>query len=270
MQTTPAHPDPNDIAQGLLEGSINRGYVLWRAAILKHPRKQDTFERVILGFLARALWTGRAVHALWIAGYGPQSAVVGRVLIELALQAALLVQDRQHARAYATHDRLMRYRSLLKLQRFAKDGVAPLNPSVPEQIADLRPFYDAHKQEFLRPGKSERLWDNWWKGSIADLANRMRSVPDYGESLYHEYQFGYDVGSLYTHSTGRVTEDFMAFDESGNPILKEPTRGDEPSAPFHIVRRLYQLYIFFDMALKLGEESQLKEDWEALNEAMRV
>jgi hypothetical protein len=267
--------DPYETVTNLLKATINDGYGLWRAAMVKRPTTADSFELVMLAFFARSLRDSRAVHRLWTAGFGPESWVVGRPLIELALQAALLRQDPQkHAKAFLLHGKIMRYQSALKAQSLvdraltkAPQGISFLDQNNP-RVAELAKIYNAHKQEFIRQRSPERLWQNWWKGSIADLAKRVRSDPKYGQSLFDEYHFGYANASLYVHSSERVVVDIMEVD-NGAVRLREPELGSEPSVPFHTARRLLQMCIFFNDAFQLGSESKLEDDWQMVEKALR-
>jgi hypothetical protein len=271
----PAEINPIDFTKSLLEGTINRGYSLWRAAITKRPTTTDRFELIMLAFFARVLRDSRAVHRLWTVGFGPECWVVGRPLIELALQAALLRQDRlKYANAYFIHGKIMRYQSAVKAQGLIDRGLTKAPPGMNfldqknPRIAELAKIYHDHKNEFIKNKKPERLWENWWKGSIAKLAAEVRPYPKYGQSLYDEYHFGYANASLYVHSSERVMVDIMETD-GGVVRIREPTIGSEPSVPFHTARRLLQICIFFDDAFQLGFKDELECEWEAANEALR-
>jgi Family of unknown function (DUF5677) len=265
----------NWAAMGLLQVSIDRGQRLWESANQKPSKSPSRFERIMRAFFARALRDCRAVQLLWTAGFGPECWVIGRTLIELELQAALLQQEpAKYADAFFIHADMMRYQTAVRAQQLVDKGLTQvpsgfkfLDHSNP-RIARLAKTYHDHKHEFIKNKKPERLWENWWKGSIANLAQRVRSDPKYGQSLYDEYQFGYANDSAYVHSSERVIVDVLAMD--GNDFsIREPSLGSEPSVPFQIARRFLQMCIFFNSAFQLDFAAELEADWDACDEALR-
>ncbi len=267
--------DAHELLDKLFNDRIAHGAALLQAAQAIHTQAETDPRLLMAFFYAKAFRDYRAAHQLWIKGFGSECWAIGRSLIELLLQAALLRQNpKVHALAYFQHAALKRFSIAEKARRLIVSGKSVPPPeitfdlSTPAMVA-LRKEWDAHKHKFIRGKKKNAVCENWWKGSLADLAERVRKDPKYGQYLFDEYHLAYRIGSAFAHSAELILPEIIEKDKGGFR-LKEPQIGSEPSAPMHLTRRLLLLGIFLNEICKLGFKKQLDEEWRALEEAFKT
>jgi hypothetical protein len=123
--------------------------------------------------------------------------VVGRSMIEMLLQAALLRKDpAKHTAAFFEHGQVTRYLAAKKAVKLVDEGrtvlptaATPFDLASPRMI-QLQQQFEANKHKFKK-GKTNRFWDNWWCYNISKLAELAKPDQEYGQYLFDLYQFAY-------------------------------------------------------------------------------
>jgi hypothetical protein len=161
---TLSEDDVNHVVLAMLQANIDRGQRLWDAANKAGSRSPSRYERIMRAFFARSLRDCRAVQVLWKAGFGPECWVIGRTMIELELQAALLKQEpTKYADAFFIHGNVMRYQTAVRAQELVDKGLTEVPPGFKfldlgnPRMAELAGSYHRHKHEFIKNKKPERL-----------------------------------------------------------------------------------------------------------------
>ncbi len=264
-----------ELIDGLFEDRIRLGQTLLEAAQKMNTQSERDYRLLMAFFYAKAFRDYQAAATLWMRGFGSESWAMGRSLIEIALQTALLRQDpKSNALAFFRHADVKRYDTLLKMKRLIDSNATVAPPEVKYDLAHpemqrLRQEYEAHKSKFYQGKNSKRIWDNWWKGNLRELSERVRNDPEYGQYLFDEYHVSYRFGSSFVHSAEMILPEFVAKGKGGFHII-QPELGSEESAPMHLTRRLMLIGIFLNQLCALGYDQLLKDEWNAMDEAFKA
>ena len=192
---------------------------------------ESEYRRAALFFFNKALKTYEAIRLLWKAGYEEDAIVLGRTLFELNMQIEWMSRDPearsskffQHfpVRVYDLH------RSLKSSADKIKDPetVSLLN-SFDEAVEAHKPSHDLYRSNFIKKrGRKETVWENWWAGSIAELARwideEMQSQGEQGVDFEWEYRFVYFQECELAHTGTTSIVNYL-----------KPMRGSSLMSPF--------------------------------------
>lgn len=263
----------HDAIAGIFQHTIERGEAIRKATEQIELSDAKDYRLIMFFFFSRAMRDYAAIRHLWYQGFGAECWVIGRSMIEVLLQAALLRQNpAKHTTAFFEHGEVVRYAAALKTMRLIREGktIPPpgatfLDPDSPRMVA-LRQQFNANKHKFEK-GKHGRLSENWWCGTISNLAESVRSDPEYGQYLFDQYHFAYASGSFYVHSSEPVVVDYIVPDRK-SLHMRVPEYGEEPSVPMHMTKRFLLMCIFLNEACRLGFDAELKDDWMEIDNAL--
>jgi len=207
---------------GICEGIAGKFSAALEGAKLP-AKKEDRQPRIAAAFFfTKAARTMAGLKTLWVAGYDEDAVVLARSLTEILLQAAYLNQEPAvRAAALLDHVEKSKVRMLKRRQKGEEKRDASGKPALRQLSHELTARNP--KIDLTDP---QKLHDNWWKGTLADLADAWLGE-EHGEPILDDYYSSYIADSHYAHTSPLVMPDYIEVHGDALSVLKEsPLRHD--------------------------------------------
>lgn len=206
--------------------------------------EQLIFRGTMFFFFCKAYKSYQAIQLLWNQGFPEDATILARTLFEIELQSRYMREDPKRVRLFLEYDPVLRYKSYLTAKELGENDYVNAIEKRTSDLSQLENQYKKIKQKYRG--------NNWWSGSIKELAKRL------GKGMQLNYATYYQMESNMVHSNVTAINEYMRTENNKIFANCYPTESDEIYVPSIATLRIFGVISELGIALGLNFDVEIE------------